>query len=130
MYDKTKVSKVVDSVGGTTQYEYDSMGRISKEKDSSGNILRSFSYDTYGQLVRENNAELDKTFVFEYNNNGGITKVKEYAYSTSSTPTGTATEKTNTYDLQVEPRLLSLPLLGQLSKRGWIHLKRLLDKNK
>lgn len=73
MYDKTKVSKVVDSVGGTTQYEYDSMGRISKEKDSSGNILRSFSYDTYGQLVRENNAELDKTFVFEYNNNGGIT---------------------------------------------------------
>lgn len=105
MYDKTKVSKVVDSVGGTTQYEYDSMGRISKEKDSSGNILRSFSYDTYGQLVRENNAELDKTFVFEYNNNGGITKVKEYAYSTSSTPTGTATEKTNTYDSTYPDRL-------------------------
>ena len=105
VYDKTKVSKVVDSVGGTTQYEYDSMGRISKEKDSSGNILRSFSYDTYGQLVRENNAELDKTFVFEYNNNGGITKVKEYAYSTSSTPTGTATEKTNTYDSTHPDRL-------------------------
>lgn len=105
VYDKTKVSKVVDSVGGTTQYEYDSMGRISKEKDSSGNILRSFSYDTYGQLVRENNAELDKTFVFEYNNNGGITKVKEYAYSTSSTPTGTATEKTNTYDSTYPDRL-------------------------
>lgn len=104
VYDKTKVSKVVDSVGGTTQYEYDSMGRISKEKDSSGNILRSFSYDTYGQLVRENNAELDKTFVFEYNN-GGITKVKEYAYSTSSTPTGTATEKTNTYDSTYPDRL-------------------------
>lgn len=81
------------------------MGRISKEKDSSGNILRSFSYDTYGQLVRENNAELDKTFVFEYNNNGGITKVKEYAYSTSSTPTGTATEKTNTYDSTYPDRL-------------------------
>ena len=105
VYDKTKVSKVVDSVGGTTQYEYDSMGRISKEKDSSGNILRSFSYDTYGQLVRENNAALDKTFVFEYNNNGGITKVKEYAYTTSSTPTGTATEKTYTYDSTYPDRL-------------------------
>ena len=98
VYDKTKVNKVIDSVGGTTQYEYDSMGRISKEKDSSGNILRSYTYDSYGQLIRENNKALDKTFVFEYNNTGGITKVKEYAYTTSSTPTGTATEKAYTYD--------------------------------
>ena len=105
VYDKTKVNKVIDSVGGTTQYEYDSMGRISKEKDSSGNILRSYTYDSYGQLIRENNKALDKTFVFEYNNTGGITKVKEYAYTTSSTPTGTATEKTNTYDSTYPDRL-------------------------
>lgn len=106
VYDKTKVNKVIDSVGGTTQYEYDSMGRISKEKDSSGNILRSYTYDSYGQLIRENNAALDKTFVFEYNNNNGsITKVKEYAYTTSSTPTGTATEKAYTYDSTYPDRL-------------------------
>ena len=53
----------------------------------------------------ENNAAIDKTFVFEYNNNVGITKVKEYAYTTSSTPTGTATEKTNTYDSTYPDRL-------------------------
>ncbi len=106
VYDKTKVNKVIDSVGGTTQYEYDSMGRISKEKDSSGNILRSYHYDTYGQLIRENNKSLDKTFVFEYdNNNKGITKVKEYAYTTNSTPTGTATEKVYTYDSTNPDRL-------------------------
>ncbi|MBQ8324468.1 MAG: RHS repeat-associated core domain-containing protein [Clostridia bacterium] len=81
------------------------MGRISKEKDSSGNILRSYTYDSYGQLTRENNAVLDKTFVYEYNNNGGITKVKEYAYTTSSTPTGTATEKAYTYDSTYPDRL-------------------------
>ena len=85
-------------------YEYDSMGRISKEKDSSGNVLRSYTYDSYGQLTRENNAVLDKTFVYEYNN-GGITKVKEYAYTTSSTPTGTATEKAYTYDSTYPDRL-------------------------
>mgnify|MGYP000443133892 CR=1 FL=1 len=130
MYDKTKVSKVVDSVGGTTQYEYDSMGRISKEKDSSGNILRSFSYDTYGQLVRENNAELDKTFVLSIIITEALLRSRSMLTRPAVPLTGTATEKTNTYDLQVEPRLLSLPLLGQLSKRGWIHLKRLLDKNK
>lgn len=130
MYDKTKVSKVVDSVDGTTQYEYDSMGRISKEKDSSGNILRSFSYDTYGQLVRENNAELDKTFVLSIIITEALLRSRSMLTRPAVPLTGTATEKTNTYDLQVEPRLLSLPLLGQLSKRGWIHLKRLLDKNK
>ena len=81
------------------------MGRISKEKDSSGNILRSFSYDTYGQLVRENNAELDKTFVYEYNNNGCITKVREYAYSTADTLTGTPTEKSFTYNTTYPDRL-------------------------
>lgn len=130
MYDKTKVSKVVDSVGGTTQYEYDSMGRISKEKDSSGNILRSFSYNTYGQLVRENNAELDKTFVLSIIITEALLRSRSMLTRPAVPLTGTATEKTNTYDLQVEPRLLSLSLLGQLSKRGWIHLKRLLDKNK
>ena len=87
VYDKTKINKVIDSAGGTAQYEYDSMGRISKEKDSSGNILKSYTYDSYGQLIRENNKALDKTFVYEYNNIGNITKVKEYAYTTSSTPT-------------------------------------------
>lgn len=108
----------------------DSMGRISKEKDSSGNILRSFSYDTYGQLVRENNAELDKTFVLSIIITEALLRSRSMLTRPAVPLTGTATEKTNTYDLQVEPRLLSLPLLGQLSKRGWIHLKRLLDKNK
>ena len=63
------------------------------------------AYDSYGQLIRENNKTLDKTFVYEYNKDGGIDKVKEYAYTTSSTPTGTATEKAYTYDSSHPDRL-------------------------
>ena len=83
-YNKTRISRVVDGVGGTTQYEYDSVGRISKEKDGSGNILRSYTYDSYGQLTRENNKGLDKSFVFEYNNIGNVVAVKTYAYTTGT----------------------------------------------
>ena len=47
--------------------------------------------------MRENNKILDKTYLYEYNSIGNITKVKEYAYSTSATPSGTASTKTFTY---------------------------------
>ena len=81
------------------------MGRISKEKDNSGNILKNYTYDSYSQLIREDNTALDKTFIYEYNNNGGIANVKEYAYTTSGTPTGTATEKAYTYDSNYPDKL-------------------------
>lgn len=81
-YDKTRVKKEVDSAGGTTSYEYDSMGRISIEKDSNNSILKSYVYDSYGQLIRENNKILDKTFVCEYNNIGNIVTVRTYNYTT------------------------------------------------
>ena len=83
-YNKTRMDKVIDSVSGTTQYEYDSMGRISKEMDGNENILRSYVYDSYGQLIRENNKSLDKTFVYEYNNIGNVVAVKTYAYTTGA----------------------------------------------
>lgn len=83
-YDMAKVSRLIDSAGGTTRFEYDAMGRISKEKDDSGNILKSYTYDSYGQLIREDNAELDKTFVFGYDNNGNMESKKTYRYTTDS----------------------------------------------
>ena len=83
-YDKTRVKKVVDSAGGTTSYEYDCMGRISIEKDADNSILKSYVYDSYGQLIRENNKSLDKTFVYEYNTIGNIVTVKTYNYTTGS----------------------------------------------
>ena len=109
VYDKTKVNKVIDSVGGITQYEYDSMGRISKEKDGSGNILKSYTYDSYGQLTREDNVALDKTFVYQYNNVGNIIRAKTYAYTTGDVSELTAVSTDSyTYDMTNKDRLVSV----------------------
>ena len=75
-YDKTRVKKLTDNHGGTIQYEYDVMGRISKEKDGSGNVLKAYTYDSFGQLTDETNNILDKTFQYVYNGIGNITSVK------------------------------------------------------
>ena len=43
----------------------------------------------YGQLIREGNATLDKTYVYEYNGIGNLNSVKRYSYTTdelSGTP--------------------------------------------
>ena len=52
------------------------MGRICQEKDVNNTIIINYTYDDYGQLIREDNKILDKTFVYEYNNIGNIVNVK------------------------------------------------------
>lgn len=71
-------------------YEYDDKGniiRIRLKTFDAANIetvteLCSYIYDEVGQLVRENNAELNKTVVYVYDKGGNIAQKKEYAYST------------------------------------------------
>ena len=111
-YDKTRVSKVMDVKNGSilheVSYAYDDMGRITGESDSiNTSFNNTYRYDSFGQLIREDNKQLDKTFVYEYDNIGNITKVKEYAYTTAGTPTGTATETVYTYDSTQRDRLTS-----------------------
>ena len=105
-------SKIEDTVLnmnlGTNNYVYDSMGRIVSNTYSSKNTssnYRTYKYDQYGQLIRENNEGLDKTFMYEYNNIGNIIGVKTYAYTTAANPTGTYTAKTYTYDSTNKDRL-------------------------
>ena len=91
-YDRTRPSKVVDSKGlrinpnilCETDYEYDSMGRISSI--DNGNPI-TYEYDAYGQLSKEVNNVLDKTFDYVYNGIGNILSVK-------TTPTGGAATTT------------------------------------
>lgn len=110
-YNKTRVSKVADTFSGanrgTDTYGYDALGRITSHSYSSASTSdsKTYVYDSYGQLVRENNSALDKTFIFCYDNIGNITSVKTYAYTTDATPTGTYTEKTYTYDSTNKDRL-------------------------
>ena len=42
---------------------------------------KTYVYDDFGQLIRENNKALDKTFVYCYDNIGNISKVLTYAYT-------------------------------------------------
>ncbi len=71
-------------------YEYDSNGNVTKVSLKALNDLnietvteiQSYVYDNVGQLVRENNAELNKTFVYVYDKGGNIVRKSEYAYTT------------------------------------------------
>lgn len=86
-YCKTRVQTIEDNVGGEVSYTYDRMGRVLEEKEKKegiDSVLKSYTYDVYGQLVRENNAVLDKTFIYEYDTIGNVTKVKTYAYTTEA----------------------------------------------
>ncbi len=63
--------------------EYDSQSRITQLEKRS-NYTNNYVYDDYGQLTRENSAELGNTFVYTYDNVGNITKAQKYAYTTGS----------------------------------------------
>lgn len=104
-YNGSRISKMEDTVLnmklGTNNYSYDSMGRIVSNTYSSKNTTsnyRTYMYDQYGQLIRENNEGLDKTFVYEYDSIGNIISVKESDFTLSNTPSGACTEKSYTYN--------------------------------
>ena len=69
------------------------MGRIASIDNGSP---ITYTYDDYGQLIRENNSPLDKTFIYEYNDIGNIVSVKEYDYTTEALGDD-CTKKTYTY---------------------------------
>ena len=73
--------------GGTSKYDYtyDILGNITEIYEN--NVLKlSYEYDSLGQLVRENNAYANKTWVYTYDLSGNITARKEYAYTTGTLP--------------------------------------------
>lgn len=85
-------------------YSYDSLGNITKiyvkeyEEDSTTEYVEitlcSYTYDKAGQLTRENNALLEKTFVYAYDVGGNIVSKSEYEFTEVSdlsalTPTDT-----------------------------------------
>ena len=111
-YNKSRIQIITDQVLninlGTNGYTYDSMGRIASNTYSSQNTssnYRKYTYDQYGQLVRENNEGLDKTFVYEYNNIGNIMSVKEYDFTLSDNIEDIPPTKEYAYDSTYPDRL-------------------------
>lgn len=88
----TNNNGVLSHTIGSDQYSYtyDDNGNIIEI--NKNNVLRqSYEYDADGQLTRENNLDTNKTVVYTYDNGGNITQKQEYAYTTGSLGTATAT---------------------------------------
>ena len=94
------------------KYTYDSRGNIetvqkkTTENGSYSQIAR-YTYDNLNQLVREDNAEANKSYTYTYDTGGNITSVKEYAYTTGNLGSATATRNYTYGDSNWKDKLTS-----------------------
>ncbi|MBR2722425.1 MAG: RHS repeat-associated core domain-containing protein [Clostridia bacterium] len=94
-YANGQLRRLNDSTGTAITYTYDSCGRI-RVMNLDGRT-HAYSYDAYGQLTHEDNSLLDKTFLYEYNDIGNITRVQSYPYGDPDAPSEDWTEQTFAY---------------------------------
>ena len=66
------------------QYKYDSMGNIVESFENGRSACR-YEYDSLGRLTREDNIAFGKTTTWAYDNNGNIIARYEYAITTKPT---------------------------------------------
>ena len=97
----------------TDKYEYDLHGNISK-KVTGGKEIR-YTYDDIDRLVREDNAALNKTYFYEYDDFGNIEKITTYNYTTGNSLTG---DVTKTYAYDSSKRLISVTENGVTQNIG------------
>ena len=81
----SSVTTVFPQNGGTEtlNYTYDSNGNITEIRRGT-TVLCRYEYDDLGQLVREDNSDLGKTYVWDYDAAGNILSKKTYAYTTGT----------------------------------------------
>ena len=80
-------SKVNSNTATIDTFTYDRNGNITKIVSSSGTETR-YVYDKLGQLLREDNSAMNRTYVYSYDNAGNITSKKTYALTAEGiTPT-------------------------------------------
>ena len=80
--EKLHISTNENGFNTVYEYTYDANGNIVSVKE--GNKTTSYTYDSAGQLLRENNQAAGKTWVWTYDNAGNILSRKEYAYTTGT----------------------------------------------
>ena len=68
MFKKTDEDEVIKD---NTKYIY----------DENNNIKVKYTYDEFSRLVREDNKELNKTFIYSYDSDGDIIEKLETAYT-------------------------------------------------
>ncbi len=88
-------------------YSYDEKDNITEIK-KNGVIQQSYVYDSDNQLIRENNLDINKTIVYNYDGYGNILSKTEYPYTTDTTITASATNVINySYDTAWKDKLTS-----------------------
>jgi RHS repeat-associated protein/uncharacterized repeat protein (TIGR01451 family) len=78
-YDpKGQRTQSVDQSGFTVNYSYDSLGRLSKLTDGSGNLIVQYTYNNVGQLVKKLNGNGTYT-AYGFDAAGNLTSEVNYA---------------------------------------------------
>ncbi len=107
---KTNFLRTETIAGKTYRYNYDNLGRIitvyEQEPTKSEEYKIGYVPDRFGQIVRENNAHLNKSITYSYDAYGNLTYKKYYPFTTSTLGT---VEKTvaYTYDSTWKDKLIS-----------------------
>lgn len=81
-YTSTIIKDEIVKYNKTFNYVYDDANmNITEVRDANNNLLYKYTYDELDRLVREDNNELGKTFVYTYDDNGNILSEKIYTYT-------------------------------------------------
>ena len=84
----------------TLSYEYDANGNITHIYENGVQKVKYY-YDSLNRMIREDNADIDKTVVYNYDSGGDILSKIEYALTDSTTlgtPMDTINYQYNDYD--------------------------------
>ena len=69
----------------TYRYTYDQNGNITEIKDANNVIQNKYYYDDLGQLIREDNRALNKTYTYEYDDAGNMLYKRQCAFTLAET---------------------------------------------
>ena len=65
------------------KYTYDNCGNVT-EVCENGSLAVRYTYDALSRLIREDNKQLGKTWVYQYDNNGNILSKREFGFTLCS----------------------------------------------
>ena len=102
-----------------TKYTYDEKGNITKIYENGTEKVK-YTYDELSRLIREDNRELNKTFIYSYDSGGNIVEKFETVYTLANTENivkETVTAEDIAYDK--EEYGFSLRKLSKLTKYGY-----------
>ncbi len=68
------ITQIVDQTGFTTNYLYDSVGRLSELTDANGDLIESYTYDPAGNVISETKGNGTST-TYQYNADGAVTEI-------------------------------------------------------